>query len=113
MDMFDLSSWNVIIVDDEPDGLEVLSEALNMYDAQVQQASSGQEVLKLLETIRPTMIITDLSMPGMDGYQLLYKVRHIAGLESIPVIALTAHAMTGDKERILSVGFSGYMSKPL
>jgi CheY-like chemotaxis protein len=113
MEMYDLSSWNVVIVDDEPDNLEVLSEALLMFDVKIRTALEGQEAVKLIEADHPTLIITDLSMPGIDGYQLLYKIRHMAGMETIPVIALTAHAMAGDKERILSSGFSGYMSKPV
>jgi len=113
MDIFDLSNWNVVIVDDEPDNLEVLSEAFLMYDANVHAASGGLEAVKLIQENHPMLIITDLSMPGIDGYQLLYKIRHMEGMETVPVIALTAHAMTGDKERILSTGFSGYMSKPV
>jgi len=113
MDMFDLSTWNVVAVDDEPDNLEVVEEILLIYDANVHTACGGHEALQLMEKVKPTLILTDLSMPGMDGYQFLYKVRHTQGLESIPVIALTAHAMAGDKERILATGFSGYMSKPL
>src|SRR5690242_10110102 len=113
MDIIALSTWNVLAVDDEPDSLEVLSEVLMMHDATVKTASSGQEALALLQTFQPTLVISDLSMPGMDGYQLLHKLKHMEGREATPVIALTAHAMSGDKERIMAAGFSGYVSKPL
>lgn len=113
MDIYDLSTWDVVVVDDEPDNLEVVEEILMVFDAKVRKASGGQEALKLVETVRPTLVLTDLSMPGMDGYQLLYKIRHLEGMENVPVIALTAHAMVGDKERIMATGFTGYMSKPL
>jgi two-component system, cell cycle response regulator DivK len=113
MNLIALSSWNVLAVDDEPDSLEVLAEVLMMHDVNVKTAASGQEALTLLQKFQPTLVITDLSMPGMDGYQLLHKIRHMEGRASTPVIALTAHAMTGDKERILSAGFNGYVSKPL
>ena len=113
MHMFDLSNWTVIVIDDEPDSLEVLSEVLELHDVTVHSADTGPEVLHLLETVTPTLVITDLSMPQMDGYQLLYRIRHNTATAHIKVIALTAHAMTGDRERIMSVGFDGYLTKPL
>jgi CheY-like chemotaxis protein len=113
MDLVDLSTWNVVAVDDEPDSLEVLIEALSMHDASVHGATSGPEALRLLETLHPTLVITDLSMPVMDGYQLLHRIRRMDGFKGTPVIALTAHAMAGDRERILAAGFDGYVSKPL
>jgi CheY-like chemotaxis protein len=113
MDVWDLSAWNVLAVDDEPDNLEVLLEVLSMHNATVHPATNGDEAMKMLETMRPTVIITDLSMPDMDGYQLLHKIRRTDNLKEIPIIALTAHAMSGDKERILAAGFNGYLSKPI
>jgi CheY-like chemotaxis protein len=113
MEIMDLSTWKVLAVDDEPDSLEVLIEALGMHDATVHSTGNGQEALALLQTLHPTLVVTDLSMPGMDGYQLLYRIRHTEDLKATPVIALTAHAMSGDKERILEAGFNGYISKPL
>jgi two-component system cell cycle response regulator DivK len=113
MDIIDLSTWKVLAVDDEPDSLEVLVEVLSMYDAVVHPVSSGKAALMLLETFHPSIVITDLSMPDIDGYQLLHKIRHLEGLQDIPIIALTAHAMSGDKDRILAAGFTGYVSKPL
>jgi CheY-like chemotaxis protein len=113
MDVMDLSAWKVLAVDDEPDSLEVLIEALSMHDASVRGAASGQEALELLQSLHPTLVITDLSMPDLDGYQLLHKIKRMDGLRETPVIALTAHAMAGDRERILAAGFDGYVSKPL
>jgi two-component system cell cycle response regulator DivK len=110
MDLVDLSTWNVVAVDDEPDSLEVLIEALSMHDASVHGATSGPEALRLLETLHPTLVITDLSMPVMDGYQLLHRIRRMDGFKGTPVIALTAHAMAGDRERILAAGFDGHRS---
>ena len=113
MNIIDLSTWTVLAVDDEPDSLEVLAEVLAMHNATVHPVPSGDEALTRLQTLRPTLVVTDLSMPTMDGYQLLHKIRHIEGMDRTPVIALTAHAMSGDKERILAAGFTGYVSKPL
>lgn len=113
MQHYDLSNWTVVIVDDEPDSLEVLCEVLEMNDATVKAAESGEEAIRLLSEARPTVILTDISMPHMDGYQLLFRLRKLDGLATVPVIALTAHAMRGDKELILESGFNGYITKPL
>lgn len=113
MAVLDLSSWIVIAIDDEPDSLEVLTEVLMLHDVTVHPANTGAEVLQLLETVTPTLVITDLSMPNMDGYQLLYRIRHNPKTAHTKVLALTAHTMKGDRERIMSTGFDGYLMKPL
>ncbi|MBL8161977.1 MAG: response regulator [Anaerolineae bacterium] len=113
MNIYDLSHWTVLAVDDEPDSLEVLAEVLDMSDATVQTANGGGDALRQLATLRPTLIITDISMPEIDGYSLLRKLRKIEGLADTPVIALTAHAMKGDRELIMRAGFNGYLTKPL
>jgi CheY-like chemotaxis protein len=112
-DMADFSSWTVLAVDDEPDSLELICTVLEMYGAEVTPAENGEAALKCLQTLRPTLIFTDLSMPSVDGYQLLRRLRQIDGLQDTPVIALTAHAMKGDREIIMGAGFSGYITKPL
>ncbi len=113
MNIYDLSHWTVLAVDDEPDSLEVLAEVLDMSDATVQTANGGGDALRQLAALRPTLIITDISMPEIDGYSLLRKLRKIEGLADTPVIALTAHAMKGDRELIMRAGFNGYLTKPL
>ncbi len=113
MELYDLSHWHVLAVDDEPDSLEVLTEVLEMNGANVRAALGGQEALNAIQDYRPTLIITDLSMPGIDGYALLRKIRAAEAVAKTPVIALTAHAMLGDKEMIMSAGFDGYITKPL
>jgi CheY-like chemotaxis protein len=68
--------------------------------------------LAVLNTITPTFILLDLSMPEMDGWEMLRQVRQNNLMNGVPIIALTAHAMTGDRERVLNAGFNGYISKP-
>lgn len=111
--MIDLAEHRILAVDDEPDNLSVLKATLEMLNnCNVSIAASCEEALQQLPTFNPTVILTDLSMPREDGYALLYKVRHMPGYGDIPVIALTAHAMQGDKDRIIAAGFDGYISKP-
>jgi two-component system cell cycle response regulator DivK len=109
----DLSAWNVAVIDDEPDGLFILSEFLRMDGATVSAFASGQMALEALPQILPNLIITDLTMPVMDGYELLRRIRQIAVLGDTPVIALTAHSMFGDRAQISAAGFDGYIRKPL
>lgn len=111
--MHDLSDWNVIIVDDEPDNRGVLEFVLSSYNATVRTASTGQQCLDMMEEKAPTLVLADIQMAGMSGMELLEKVRVREKWHSIPVIAITAFAMPGDRERILAAGFKGYISKPL
>jgi CheY-like chemotaxis protein len=111
--MFDFSAHHILIIDDEPDNLEVFKAALEMlHGSTVTTASSGEQALTLLTTSHPTVIVTDLSMPKMDGYTLLHLLRERTESATCPIIAITAHAMKGDRERILESGFDGYISKP-
>jgi len=111
--MHDLSDWNVVIVDDEPDNRGVLEFVLSSYNATVRTASTGHECLTMMEEKAPTLLLADIQMAGMSGMELLEKVRAREKWNSIPVIAITAFAMPGDRERILAAGFTGYISKPL
>jgi len=112
-DWNDVSTWIILLVDDEIDNLEVVAETLQFFGAKVKTADNGQAALELLKTFAPTLIITDLSMPGMDGWQMRVKIKGLPEWKAIPIIALSAHAMAGDKERALSAGFDGYLTKPI
>jgi len=107
-----IRDWKILLVDDEPDNLGVAQQILQFYGADVYTACDGQEALDLLKDMRPTFIISDLSMPNMDGWELLQKLHGNPEWSNIPVIALTAHAMPGDKEKALDAGFHQYISKP-
>lgn len=108
----DIKDWIVLIVDDEVDNLGVAQKVLSYGGASVHIARNGVEGLKVLENIRPTFILLDLSMPEMDGWEMLKQVRSDEGFAYVPIIALTAHAMSGDKERVLEAGFDAYIAKP-
>ncbi len=108
----DLSDWHVLIVDDQMDNIQVVQVALSFHGAEVRTAKNGVEGLKILETFTPTLILLDLSMPEMNGWEMLEQLRARPEYKTVPVIALTAHAMGGDKERVLKAGFTGYIPKP-
>lgn len=108
-----LEGWTILIVEDEMDSLEVAKFLLEMYSATVIWANNGNGGLALARQHRPHFILSDLSMPGMSGLEMIHQLKDDPDTKNIPVIALTAHAMTGDKERALTAGFHGYLSKPL
>jgi len=113
IDWQDVSSWQVMIVDDEPDNLEVVAETLEYRGAQVKTAINGKEALEVLAEFPANLILTDLSMPVMDGWVMRSHVRNNPKLKDIPILALSAHAIAGDQERALEAGFDGYMTKPV
>ncbi len=107
--------WEVLIVDDEPDSLEVASRLLQFAGASVQTAPNGKEALNLVRS-KPAQykfVLTDLSMPDMDGWELLYLLKQERPTMNIPIVALTAHAMAGDRDRGIAAGFHNYITKPL
>jgi CheY-like chemotaxis protein len=111
--MHDLSDWRVVIIDDEPDNIGVIDLVLSHYQAEVHQATSGFAGLQMLEMLTPTLILLDIQMPDISGFEVLPKLRQNPRLGHIPIIAVTAHAMSGDQERILEAGFDGYIPKPV
>ena len=108
----DMHEWVVLIVDDEPDNVGVARKVLNFNGADVHVARNGVEGLEKLRELLPTFILLDLSMPEMDGWEMFRRVRLMPELAGVPVIALTAHAMSGDRERVMEAGFNGYIAKP-
>ncbi|MCK6580279.1 MAG: response regulator [Anaerolineae bacterium] len=109
----ELSGWTVLVVDDEEDSLDVARRLLKRAGANVLSASNGREALILIRQHRPDCILSDLSMPEMDGWLLIRELKDSRPTEHIPVIALTAHAMPGDRQRAIEAGFHNYITKPL
>lgn len=105
--------WRVLVVDDEPDSLDVARMLLELAGARVLTATNGKEGLASVEQEHPHFILSDLSMPEMDGWHMMQELNRDSRTARIPVIALTAHAMSGDRERVLQAGFISYISKPL
>lgn len=108
-----LSGWQVMVVDDEADSLDVARRILTFYGAEVFTAVNGKDALVQVRRLRPDFIISDLSMPELDGWGLLFELKQDRATLEIPVIALTAHAMAGDRSRGIAAGFHNYMTKPL
>ena len=108
-----LSGWNIVVIDDEEDSLFVAEIILREYGANVHTASDGVEGLQVVKAIRPKFVMSDISMPIMDGWEFIAALKNDRGLIDIPAIALTAHAMPGDRDRAITAGFHNYLTKPL
>ena len=108
-----LSGLHVLIVDDDKDTLDLLSAALTQRSASVTAVSSAAAAIDSIKTSRPDVLISDIAMPGEDGYELIQKVQALDGVPQIPAIAITAYAKEEDKQRALSAGYQRYLSKPI
>lgn len=102
----------VLLVEDNPDNRELVRTIL-AEDYEVIECGSGEEALQTLSGRKPDLVLMDIAMPGLDGIETLARWRSDPTLPRVPVIAVTAHAMAGDRERLLSRGFDAYISKPI
>jgi two-component system, cell cycle response regulator DivK len=108
-----LLDWDVLVVDDDAMSLQVANIILSYHGVKVHTAKDGQEGLEAVKSVRPKFIISDLSMPVLDGWGMIAELKNDQSTAAIPIIALTAHAMTGDKERAVLAGCHNYLTKPL
>jgi len=103
----------ILVADDKATGRELVRTVLEKAGFDVIEASDGLEALHSAREHHPDLIILDLHMPGLDGFGVIQELRRDSQFVSTPVMALTASAMQGDRERALSVGFTGYVTKPI
>jgi CheY-like chemotaxis protein len=111
----DLTGLRILVVDDEADTREILSMVLNEYGAKVRAAASSDDAMEAFLEWKPNLLISDLGMPGEDGYALIHRVRALAPEQggNIPAAALTAYVMEEDRLRVLSSGFQTHIPKPV
>ena len=107
-----LAGKRIVLVDDDLDVLHVLRRALEQCGAEVIVASSTQIALRNIAMTKPSMVITDISMPDGDGYQIVKRLRDDKDTQATPVIALTAHVRDADVEKAAKAGFDAHVAKP-
>jgi two-component system cell cycle response regulator len=103
----------VLIAEDNAVNRELLRELLEIRGYAVMEACNGEEALDQIAKTLPDILLLDLSMPVLDGFGTIQMIRKDPSFRSLPVLAVTAYAMQGDKEKILTSGFDGYLSKPI
>lgn len=104
---------SILVVEDNPVIMELIRFLLMTSGYQSKEARDGVEALKVAKENRFDLILLDIQLPGFDGLEVLKEIKKIPEIQKTPVVALTAHAMQGDKDRFLKAGCSGYISKPI
>ena len=110
---YELNGLNILLVDDDPKGLVVLEALLAFHGATTHTAWNGQVALELVQKETFDLVITDLSMPIMDGWQLAGNLKHDPATAHIPVVALTAHALDEYHQSAMEAGCDGVLTKPI
>ncbi len=103
----------ILVIEDNPANLELMSYLLRAFGHAALIARDGGSGLHLVEAERPDLIICDIHLPVMDGYEVARHIKSHPAMLRIPLLAVTALAMIGDRERILAAGFDGYLAKPI
>ena len=103
----------ILYVEDNLENRVLVRRILMSEDYAVLEAVNAADALKILKNVRPDLILMDINMPDMDGYTLTARIKAMPGFERIPILALTANVMRGDKEKTLEAGCDGYIQKPL
>jgi CheY-like chemotaxis protein len=103
----------VLVIEDNKDNLKLITYALNRSGYEVVAAETGEEGIELALRERPVFIVMDIALPGIDGLETTRRIRASDINDTIPVIAITSHAMQGDRERIVAAGCNGYLEKPI
>ena len=108
-----MSSKKILVADDSVASRELIREVLEMSSYDVIEATNGEEALRSVEENAPDLVLVDIQMPRLDGYGVLRRLRADPRFANLLVVALTAFAMQGDRERALDAGFDGYITKPV
>jgi CheY-like chemotaxis protein len=107
-----LAGTSLLMVDDDPDGLALLEFVVELAGATVRSATNARDALETLASFKPDVMLLDISLPEMDGYDLLKTIRCDPTMRNVPALAVTAHAYECDKQRAVDAGFSVHVSKP-
>jgi CheY-like chemotaxis protein len=103
----------ILVIEDNPANMELVRYVLEAFGYAVIEAIDGETGLELARAEPPDLVICDLELPGIDGIEVAKQLKAHPALAGVPLVAVTAFAMVGDRERLLAAGFDGYISKPL
>jgi CheY-like chemotaxis protein len=103
----------ILVVEDNEKNRKLVRDVLTVKGYRLLEAVTGEDALRVAGERRPDLVLMDIQLPGIDGVEALGRLRAEERTASVPVLALTAQAMDGDRERFLAAGFDGYLSKPV
>ncbi len=103
----------ILIVEDNPQSMRLIEMVLRAKGYTLLEATDGREALEVAVRDEPSLIIMDIQLPEMNGLEVIRRLRRMPAFNHVPVIAITAYAMKGDKEKFIESGFDAYLSKPI
>lgn len=103
----------ILVADDDPVGRELIREILESQGYSVTEAGDGASAIAAIQAAPPDLVLLDIRMPVLDGFGVIQALRRESRFQDLPVFALTAFAMYGDREKALAGGFDGYIAKPI
>jgi two-component system cell cycle response regulator DivK len=102
----------ILVVEDQEDNRQILRDLLGNAGFELTEAENGEEAIAAVARRRPDLILMDIQLPLMDGYEATRRIRTNPDLKSVPIIAVTSYALAGDEDKALEAGCNGYVSKP-
>jgi CheY-like chemotaxis protein len=109
----EMASRQVLVVEDNEKNMKLVRDVLRATGYTTLEATTGEDAVELAQAREPALVLMDVQLPGIDGLEALRRLRQDELTASIPILAVTAQAMSGDRERFLEAGFDGYLSKPI
>jgi len=108
-----MTQQTILYIEDNPENSLLVKRVLEAEGYKVVEADSGTAGLSKAETMRPDLVLMDINLPEMDGYELTRRFKQMVRLAGVPVVAMTANVMKGDREKTLAAGCDGYIQKPI
>ncbi len=105
-------SKRILVVEDQEDNRQIIRDMLSTSDYQITEAEDGEEALAAVAKHRPHLILMDIQMPVLDGYEATRRIKADPGLRAIPIIAITSYALSGDEQKARAAGCDDYVPKP-
>ena len=105
-------SKRILIVEDQEDNRTILRDVLSTVGYELIEALNGKDGVRLAQSERPDLILMDIQLPKMDGYEATQQIKSIAELKTVPIIAVTSYALSGDEAKARAAGCDGYIAKP-
>ena len=105
-------SRRILVIEDQEDNRRIVRDLLMATGYELLEATTGEEGLRLAETERPDLILMDIQLPGLDGYEVTRRLKETPSLKHIPIIAVTSYALSGDDRKAFAAGCDGYVTKP-
>ena len=103
----------VLVIEDNEQNMYLVRYILQQHGYRVFEATSGPEGMQLVQEHMPDLILLDIQLPGMDGYEVATALRNTDGVSNIPIVAVTSYAMPGDREKVINAGCTGHIEKPI